>query len=385
MARCRVNTLKLQELVRKALKGSSNERAIPITQFLEFNLTGNILTLKTTNGKDYLWVGMDGVEGEDMSVCLNAELLSKLVMKTTSETMSFTFNPEDLTFTVSGNGTYQLALLTDEEEGDGLVSYPSPEFNPESATMSVSVSMENLNAVIASNRAALAKTTEMASLMNYYFEVDKVITCDSNLVCSNRIPTFGTNLLLPPELMNLISIIDTKTCLVSYYDGLIRIKNETGTIVIYGETSDEIQNYPIDAINGFLNADFGKNCKIRKTDLLSVLDRIALFIDPYDENSITLTFDNRGVIVYNRGKKSNEVIQYVEKGNWTSLVSMNIEVNRLISAIQSQPGEMLDINYENPAEIKIESGNITYIVSLYADSDEQVSSSGNYEDVPEED
>lgn len=383
MARCKINTLKLQELIRKSLKGSSNERAIPITQFLEFKLEGNILTLKTTNGKDYLWVSMDGVEGDDMAVCLNAELLSKLIMKTTSETMSFVFNPEDLSFTVTGNGTYQMSLLVDEEEGDGLISYPNPEFKQELAAPSFVVSMENLNAVIASNRAALAKTSEMASLMNYYFDLDKVITCDSNLVCSNRIESFSTQMLIPPELMNLISIIDSKTCKVSQYDGLIRVTNETGTINIYGETSEDLQNYPIDAINGFLNADFEKKCKIRKSDILSVLDRIALFIDAYDENSITLTFDRQGVIVYNRGKKSNEVIQYVERGNWNSLVSMNIEVNRLISAIQSQPGDVLDISYENPAEIKIESGNITYIVSLYANTDE-IQESAGYQDVPEE-
>ena len=96
-----LKTLKLQEMVSKAIKGASNNKMIPITSLMAIQWQDGVLTLITTDAANTLKI-IDKVEGEEFYVVVQTELFSKLVAKTTTETITLTLKESSLE--VKGNG-----------------------------------------------------------------------------------------------------------------------------------------------------------------------------------------------------------------------------------------------------------------------------------------
>ena len=120
----RLNTLVLQALMDKAIKGASQNKMIPLTSLLEIELKEGALTLTTTDATNTLKVFAKGIKGDDFRVVVPADLFHKLVSKVTTEHIILELKENSLE--VVGNGTYQLDLLLDE---DGtLVKFPEYEF-----------------------------------------------------------------------------------------------------------------------------------------------------------------------------------------------------------------------------------------------------------------
>ena len=82
----KISTKLLQDMISKAIKGAGNNKMIPITSLLVIEVLANKLTLKTTDGSNYLYISemLEGDYAEFYSI-VNAEVFAKLVSKTTSE------------------------------------------------------------------------------------------------------------------------------------------------------------------------------------------------------------------------------------------------------------------------------------------------------------
>ena len=50
----KIKTLKMQEMVSKAIKGASGNKMIPITSLMAIELKENVLTLTTTDASNYV-------------------------------------------------------------------------------------------------------------------------------------------------------------------------------------------------------------------------------------------------------------------------------------------------------------------------------------------
>mgnify|MGYP002626966704 CR=1 FL=1 len=58
----KINTVKLQEMITQASKGSGNNKLIPITSMMLIELKQNKLTLVTTDATNYLYVTADNID-----------------------------------------------------------------------------------------------------------------------------------------------------------------------------------------------------------------------------------------------------------------------------------------------------------------------------------
>ena len=85
-----LQTQKLQEMVANSVKGASANKMIPITSLMGIEVKDNVLTLSTTDATNHLKIIERKVDNENFYVVVQAELFSKLVAKTSTETMTMT-------------------------------------------------------------------------------------------------------------------------------------------------------------------------------------------------------------------------------------------------------------------------------------------------------
>lgn len=358
----KLKTLKLQEMVSKAVKGASNNKLIPITSLMAIELKDGVLTLTTTDATNTLKIKEKDITGDDFYVVVQVDLFSKLVAKTTVETITLTLKENSLE--VKGNGTYNIDLPLDE---DGkLIKFPEYKFNHEvEATTMYATSIKS---ILNANKAALAETMEIPCLTGYYFG-DTVITTDTYKVCCNDEKIFGSPILLPAELVNLLALMDQEKIKVQQDKGKILFTTEN--VVVYGIRLDGIEDYPVDAINAYLETEFTSMCKLSKTALISVLDRLMLFVTPYDKNGVYLTFTQEGLIISSKRSNGTELIKYQGSENFQAFTCCaDIELFR--TQLVAQEGEITELWYGHEKALKMVSGKITQIISLLEDDRSEV-------------
>lgn len=353
----KLQTTKLQEMLSKSIKGASNNKMIPITGLMAIHLKDEVLTLITTDASNTLKVVEKGIKGDDFYVAIQVDLFSKLVAKTTAENIVLTLQEGSLE--VKGNGSYSIELPLDE---DGkLIKFPEPKFDYDAPKSSLKFS--DAKNVLIANKAALAVTMENPCLTGYYF-ADKVITTDTFKVCINATKLFDEKALLPAELVELLLLCDEETIQVQRSKG--KILFTTKTISILGHELPDIKNYPVAAIESYLDTEFQSYCVISKAEITSVLDRLALFVSPYDNNGIYLTFSEDSLIVSSKKSNSTEAIKYSRKENFQPF-TVCVDIELLVSQIATQPEDAIKLWYGNPTIIKMTSEKLTQIVALLED------------------
>lgn len=359
-----LKTTKLQEMVAKALKGASCNKLILITSLMEIKVEKGVLTLTTTNGANYLKVSEKGAADKDFKVVVEVGVFSKLVAKTTSENITLQLNETSLTFT--GNGTYNIELPLDEN--GQLINYPSYTFNKGSEVYSTKLT--TIKSILSVNKTAVAKTLEMPQLTGYYLGEDYVCTTDSFLICTNKLNFLNKkheSLLIHQDLMNLLDVLDTEDVNVYFDDN--KMLFETPNVTVYGTQLSGIEDYPINEIMSFVEEQFESSCVLPKTALLNALDRILLFVTPYDKNGVYLNFTKEGVLVSSRKKSGSELIKYQTSENFKDY-SVYVDVESLKSQVNVQPDETVKIHYGNDQTLKLTHGNITQIICLMEEENE---------------
>jgi hypothetical protein len=161
-------------------------------------------------------------------------------------------------------------------------------------------------------------------------------------------------------------ITDADMVIQLYEDYYVVIK--TDTLQIVGRAMEEITEYPIDSINKFSGVSYPNRCTVSKNYLLNVLDRLQLFVEPYDENGIYLNFDKTGLITTSKKNNAAEKIVYQgDKENIKDYVCL-IDIGRLNEQLGSLNGENIDIYYGDSSSIKLKDGKISIVISLLEES-----------------
>lgn len=353
----KLKTLKLQEMVSKAIKGASNNKMIPITGLMAIVLKKGVLTLITTDATNILKVMEKDIEGDDFYVVVQADIFSKLVAKITTETITLTLKENSLE--VKGNGTYSIELPLDEE--GQLIKFPDYKFDTKVEKSEINLS--TVKVLLNANKAALAQTMEIPCLTGYYFD-DKVITTDTFKVCSTDIKVFPNKVLLPAELMELLALMDEEKITVQVSGN--KILFSTNNVIVFGSQLEGIEDYPSEAINAYLETEFKSVCKLPKGAVLNLLDRLALFVATYDKNGVYLTFTKDGVIFSSKRSNGTELIKYQGSENFQPFTCC-ADIELLKSQISAQTEEVVELWYGHEKAIKMTSGKITQIVALLED------------------
>lgn len=354
-----IKTLALQDMVAKAVKGASSNKMIPITSLMAIELKEGVLTLTTTDATNTLKIIKKDIDGENFYVTVPVDIFSKLVAKTTTETITLTLKDNGLE--VKGNGTYTIELPLDEE--GQLIKFPEPKFNAAVLEESV-INLSTVKSLLTANKAALAETMEIPCLTGYYCGENEVISTDTFKVCGNAIKVFSKPVLIPAELMDLLAIMDEEKITVKSAGN--KLQFITNNVVVYGVELEGIEEYPVEAIQAYLETEFTSVCKLPKSAFLNVLDRLSLFVAAYDNNGLYMTFTKDGVIINSKRSNGTELIKYQDSKNFKAFTCC-ADIELLKSQIAAQNSEVVELWYGHEKAIKMTSGNITQIVALLED------------------
>lgn len=355
----KVVTSRMKEAVNKAIKGAGFNNLIPITSMIGIKLSDGKLRLLTTDMTNTLCIIIDKVSGVDMDITVDADKFGKLIAKTTSEDIELIVIDDVLS--VKANGTYKIPLIADEE---GLVTFPALS---ETKGKTTNVKLTSIMQAYNINKSALAKTLENPALTGYYCG-DMVISTDANVITFNDFKMFEQDepLLISPQLMQLltlnkqedIKLITDKTLLTFIADDM----------VVQGAVMEGIEDFPADDVKAYLDEAFTSSCKVPKDLLLATLDRLALFIEPYDKNGAYFTFGRKGINIHSKKDASTEIINYVESKNFEPFMCC-VDIPMLKEQLQANPDDTVKICYGNENALKIESGKVTQVIALLEDED----------------
>lgn len=357
-----IKTEKLQEMVGKASKCVSNNKLIPITSLISIGVENNQLVLITTDATNYFkTVAEDKVDCENFEVAVLADTFTRLIQKTTSDNVSLSLEGNSLK--IKGNGTYTMELIMDES---GLpVKFPK-KWADETWDASLGViKLSTVNTILNYNKPSLAVSLDVPALTSYYCG-DKVVTSDSFKICSTAVKVFDKPLLISSRLMDILSIMSEEDINISSSDKALLF--HTKTDLVYAPITEGIESFPIDAISGLVDSDFPSTCKIPRVAVLEIIERLSLFVSPYDKKGINLTFTKDGVMFSSKKSSGVELVPYASSDNFKDYTCC-IDIELLRSQIATQDNDYIELSYGSEIAIKMVTNNVTQIVALMMGED----------------
>ena len=363
------NTALFQEMVAKAIKGAGMSNDLYITQLMSISLKDNRLTLETTDNNNYLYVSQDKVAGDDFSVVVVADKFSKLISKLTCENVTLEIPlakaGELDKLVVKGNGKYTIELPYDEN-GE-LIEFPDPVSESSDKLWNTGeVQLSTIRHIINTAKASLLVGKEDMCYSDYYVG-DRVVSTDTYKICGINIKMFDEPKLISPQLMDLLDVMSSENIDIRYDSETVIF--ETGDVTVYGLVEEGISDYQIDAISGLLDEDFPSSCKIEKQSLLQMIDRLSLFVDVFDKNSVYLTFTNDGLMISSKQDSGSEVIPYSESSNFKPYTCC-LDIDLFKTQVKAYQDDMIELFYGKDNSIKMVNGNTVQIVALAEDDRE---------------
>lgn len=354
----KISTNRIKEAVNKVV-ACCTRKDLPICTMIGLKLSDGRLRFLTTDKNNTMCAIIEKVQGDPFDITVDAERFSKLVAKTTSETMEF-FVKNDV-LNVKGNGSYKIPLEVDE---NGIVSFPDIEIEKEATDhIKLSSVMQAYNI----NRSALCKDPTFLHLMGYYCG-DRVITTDTSVITFNGFKMFENSdpMLLSAQQMHLLTLNTVEDIDVNV--GKSRILFMTDNVVVDCAKMEGIEDFPVNDINAYLDEAFESSCVVPKDLLISILDRLSLFIEPYDRNGAYFNFGRKGLDIRSKKDASVETLAYMESDNFKSFVCC-VDIPMLKEQLQANPSDSVHIFYGNENALKIQDGKVTQVIALLEDED----------------
>lgn len=351
-----INTVKLNTMLSKASKGVGNSKIMPITEYVEILLQDGKLFITATDLANFITVTatIDG-DYEDGRAVVKADVLAKLVAKTTVPAMTFKFNEKE--GKVKGNGTYTLALFDGEE-------FPDYEFvchEAEKVTMDTST----LKKIFLVNKSAIATEMFMPCLTGYNVG-EKAITTDGIKMCINASPafadtTFATHpVLLTQTLADLLhGLVDDRVQIERDGNKLLFTTNDQ---IIFGTELDGIDSYP--DVTPILLMEYVNTAVVPRQPLLDSIERLSLFVDKFDNNGIKLNFSDSSLTVQDLRGNSSEVINLEKSVVGDDTKEATVNINYLKDLLSVLSADTVEVKYGEGLPLLFTEGTVSLVLSL---------------------
>lgn len=354
-----IKTEQLQAMVAKAVKGVGNNKLIPITSMIKVQVKDSVLELETTDGTNYLYI-IEKVPGsEDFYAVIPVDVFAKLVARITCP--EITLECAEGALIVTGNGEYTIALPLDED--GAAITYPDPSSEVYS-NICIKVPTAVLRTVYSVVKPALAVTLEVPCHTGYYCG-NNVIGTDGFKICALEANLFNTPKLINPEAMSLLTLIEDETTTVLVQNNILLFTSSN--CVVYTRELDGVQDYPVGPINSLLEQEFKWKCELDTAAVLSALDRLALFVSPYDKNAIQLEFAKEYLTIFNNQVSSSEDIPYIKAPGIVETETVQVSIEILMEQLRAIAVPTFELHFGRSNAIKLTSdGGVTQIIALMA-------------------
>ena len=354
-----ISTKVLQDLVTNATKGASRNKMIPLTSLARLSVNDSKIRIITTDATNYLYVSSDYSGTASLDVVIPVDVFAKLVARTTSDEIELSV--ENGVLAVVGNGKYSIPLPVDEN--GQFISYPDPvaELKEDSLINTTLLTSEIISRILNTARPSLAPPIDYSCYCGYYVG-DVIVATDTYKICGLTYDVLEEPMLFSAEFVDLFEVIGADGAEVTIYPDNKVVIESAGT-VIYGTAPDDLIDYQIDEIKSLLFDDFDSRCVVDKQSLLNLLNRLTLFVEPYDNNTVKLEFTPSGVYVVSMTGSGEELLQYKQSEKHQDFTA-TVNVEMLQSQVKAYPGESIELWYGKENSIKFVSDNVIQVIAL---------------------
>lgn len=361
-----IKTLTFQNLVNKASKGASNSKFNAITSLMNVVVEGGKVFVTTTDSDSYLTVSdsVSSSDSERIEFTVNVDTLVKLISKTTAENIKITVTDDLITFV--GNGTYKIPIQLDVDGSP--IRYPENTLDSnQEIDASGEIKTSIIKDIVLHNKLSLATTFEAPYLTGYLCLEDKVISADTFNICINNKTLFGKKVLLPPNMFDLLTMCSEET--ISFKIAGNTILFESDSLKLFGHPMEGMDDYPVDTILHLDNNKYESSCTLSKSTILSVLDRLSLFIKDTDQNGAYFTFTRDGLKCESINRDGLESVPYQGSKDFKEFTCL-INIDSFKKQLASRQGESFNLEYGHPDTIRITDDSVHQIMALLSTEDE---------------
>ena len=355
-----ISTVKMQELVSKAIKGVGGNKLIPRTMDIAIRVKDNVLTLITSDDNNYLNVSEE-VESEDFFAVVQADQFSKLVMKTTSDSIALILAEHTLEF--MGNGTCLFPLEIDPNTLE-VVQYPNPIESLENIqqTSIGKIDVATIKTILSAIKPSLAVGND-TQFSNYYFG-DCVLATDTFKIGCLKKSVTATPILVSAKMVELLDVYTSEQPMSIFKVGdTLAFVGENCSVC--GSIMSAVDSYPVDKMLEYIDSEYPSKCTLPKQSVLQLLDRLSLFVDVFDNGVAFMDFSEDGLRMSSPKSDSEEVVGYTNS-NITEPVSSKIYLEMFRAQVKAQTGDNIELCFGDDKSIKMvdENTDTTTIVSL---------------------
>ena len=358
-----VKTSVLQDLVAKSIRGVGNNKLLPITSLMEIDGSDGILSLRTTDSTNYLTVSSN-LDGEsNFYAVVEADTFAKLIGRITTPDITLTIGENGGSLKISGNGNYTLPLPLDEN-GKTIVFPDIDDVYP--AKPNAIIPLFIIQTILNSVKSAISPTIDVPCYMNYYVGEDCVIATDTAkinaLINQNLV---DKPILISNAMMNLLGIMseDKITMLV----GEKTILFDSFNCSVCGYIPEGINDFQIDVIKNLIDAKFEHVISVSKQELLQTLDRLSLFVDPYDQNGVDILIEEWGMEktmhISSMSSDASDPVEILEYDNFENFTA-KINVFDFLGQVKSLALDRVELWYGPGNAIKLTDDNVVHIIAL---------------------
>lgn len=351
MSKLTISTTKLQALVAKAVKGVGTKKDIRITSLIGIK-AGEKLSLCTTDGSNYFQVSDELGWSDSIDVAVDATTFASLVSKLTSDNV--TLEVKGNTLVITSNGTYKLPLELSDMGGIFSFADISAEGQPKLGELS----LHTISTIINSVKPSLSSIVQ--SVYSNYLFGEYIVGTDRCMMCKFDTPVFETNTLVSREFIDLLGLAPSD---VTLYGDSTKIIAVADNFILSASVPAGIENFNISGVQKMLDLEVNSFCRVKRSALLPLLERLAIFVGAYDDGAVTIEFKGDTLEVSSLSSSGVEAIDILETKDAKDF-TIKININRLITQLKAYQSDAVDLYYGNDVCIKLVDGDITEVIAL---------------------
>lgn len=353
---------KIRNLTTKAYKGVSNNRLAPVTSLMGLEFGPDGFVIRTFDGENHVVVKDRSFKTDEKSnITINAEIFKNLIDKVTTDKVGLEI--KDRFLEVTANGTYRIEIVYDDDKVLTMKNVDN-DLDKEGA-VEVKVDRKVLQAALDYNEVSAAKTTEVLFETGAFMGKD-IITTDEVLATITHKEFIPNNrFLFKYSTLHLIDIFDKDELTFKYcangtvYDFALT----DGNNLVRGVTMEGAADYPVKELTDLvMGGSTTIYCEVETAKILEILDRLSIFVTPYDNDRVDLSFTNSSLAISSKQSKAVEKIVPVSQYyDHDVLISLSLTPFKMqLSTIKDKT---IKLYYGSEQSVRIGTAEADYLIA----------------------
>lgn len=342
-----IETKTLKKMLSKAIKCSSNNNMIPLTQLININYDPNSKQLKliTTDITNYMIVKEDIQDVfEPINVTVKLNTLNKLLSKIKADIVELKQVNKELV--IIGSGTSRLEVFVDDD-GEPL-KFPVRKINEDDIQINLGYDFNFAN--LKANLSCINEKTTNEIYTQFYFRDNLIVTNKNYAACFSRFSSIVINdFMISSKLMSLIlTSLSTEGQIIADSKS---IKIVMCDMEVIGPRVDNSLQYPIDSLLKIYDTLRENQIVFNKNEMIEIIDRCLAFDNKFETKVLNIQINPKqlGFIRISNNHEEHisdlELINSEIYGGFTEIENIKIAPEEFKTLLASNPSDVISIYF----------------------------------------